>query len=180
MQTSRRQFLQWGLTSTVLLTTPLALAEKLKQPPRHIAFDNLHTGEKLKVAYWEAGFYKTDALKQINHILRDHRTDEQMPIDRHLIDLLNLLHTELGSKSPFQIISGYRSSQTNSMLRKTSDGVAKKSLHMVGKAIDVRLADVELSRLREAALTLNAGGVGYYPKSNFVHLDTGRPRQWQG
>lgn len=180
MQTSRRQFLQWGLGSALLFDVPLSLADKLTPQPRDIAFENLHTGEKLNVTYWEAGFYKNEALKQVNHILRDHRTDEQMPIDRHLLDLLNLLHTELGSKSPFQIISGYRSDQTNSMLRKTSDGVAKKSLHMLGKAIDVRLADVELSRLRQAALTLNAGGVGYYPKSNFVHLDTGRPRHWQG
>ncbi|SFJ88757.1 YcbK family protein [Methylophaga sulfidovorans] len=180
MQTSRRQFLQWGLTSTLLLQAPLSLAEKLKQPPRHIAFDNLHTGEKLELTYWEEGFYQPEALKQVNHILRDHRTGEQMPIDRHLIDLLNVLHTKLGSKSPFQIISGYRSSQTNSMLRKTSDGVAKKSLHMVGKAIDVRLSDIKLSQLRQAALELNVGGVGYYPKSNFIHLDTGRPRHWQG
>ena len=180
MQTSRRQFLQWGLTSTLLLQAPLSLAENLKQPPRHIAFDNLHTGEKLELTYWENGFYQTDALKKLNYILRDHRTGEQMPIDRHLIDLLNVLHKKVESKKPFQIISGYRSSQTNSMLRKSSDGVAKKSLHMVGKAIDVRLADVELTQLRQAALELNMGGVGYYPKSNFIHLDTGRPRHWQG
>ncbi len=180
MQASRRQFLQWGLTSTLLFHTSLSLADKLSQPRRDIAFDNLHTGEKLKVTYWEAGFYKTDALKQVNYILRDHRTDEQMPIDRLLLDLLNLLHNKVASESPFQIISGYRSYQTNAMLRKTSDGVAKKSLHMVGKAIDVRLADIELSQLRQAALELNMGGVGYYPKSNFIHLDTGRPRHWEG
>ena len=99
-------------------------------------------------------------------------------MDPQLLDLLHLLHRKTESNAPFHVISGYRSPKTNARLRSASNGVAKRSLHMQGKAIDIRLPDIKLSRLRDAAISLQAGGVGYYAKSNFLHLDTGRPRSW--
>ncbi len=118
------------------------------------------------------------ALADINHILRDFRTGDVHPIDVQLLDLLTELHRKTGSKQPFQIISGYRSPKTNSMLSAESSGVAKRSMHLDGKAIDIRLADVNLRALHETAVSMKRGGVGMYTASNFVHVDTGRVRYW--
>ncbi len=140
---------------------------------------NTHTGEQLKkVVYWEKGIYIPDALSDINYILRDHRADEVHSIDPMTIDLMAAISRQLGASRPFEIISGYRSPKTNALLARKSSGVAKKSYHMQGKAVDLRLPGVPLKTVRKAALNLRMGGVGYYPKSNFVHIDSGRVRSW--
>lgn len=146
---------------------------------RVIAFRHTHTDEKLEVAYWRAGRYDRAALEEVDRLLRDFRTDEVHPIEPGLLDALHGLQHALDHRAPFHVISGYRSPDTNEMLRKTGGGgVARRSLHMEGRAIDVRLPGVPTARLREAAVALGAGGVGYYPDSDFVHLDTGRVRSW--
>lgn len=145
---------------------------------RHLRFSHTHTSEKLDVVYNEAGVYLPDALDEINGLLRDFRSGEVHPIDTGLLDILFELQTQTGG-DVYEIISGYRSPTTNDMLRKTGGGgVAKRSYHMRGMAMDVRLRGVDTAQLRKAALNLQAGGVGYYPKSDFVHLDTGRVRFW--
>jgi uncharacterized protein YcbK (DUF882 family) len=159
---------------------PNAFAAALKQPERSIALLNLHTGEQVKATYWAEGQYQADELHSIHRILRDHRTGDIHAIDENLIDILNLLHHNMNGKQPFHVISGYRSPKTNAMLNKNSSGVAKKSLHMQGKAIDIRLPGRQLNELRKTALGMKVGGVGYYPGSEFIHLDTGRVRSWQG
>jgi uncharacterized protein YcbK (DUF882 family) len=145
---------------------------------RTLALYNTHTDEKLKATYVRGNAFDTGALKDINHILRDFRTGDVHPIDVNLLDLLTELHRKTGSKQPFQIISGYRSPKTNSMLNAESSGVAKRSMHLDGKAIDIRLADVNLGTLHETAVAMKRGGVGMYTASNFVHVDTGRVRYW--
>ena len=145
---------------------------------RELAFYNLHTGESLKTAYWSEGDYLPDALADINHILRDYRNDQVLPIEPRLLDLLHGLRNTLDTTRPFQIISGYRSPATNTSLAANADGVAKGSLHMQGKAIDLHLEGIPLDELRRAAIALRGGGVGYYPNSNFVHVDIGRVRSW--
>lgn len=146
---------------------------------RKLSFYNTHTSESVKAVYWADGGYVPEGLREVNKILRDWRTDEVAPIDRELLDLLSHLRnvTDAESKS-IHIISGYRSPKTNNMLREHSNGVAKKSLHQLGKAIDIRIPGVDLGYLRKAALSLKEGGVGYYPSQDFVHVDTGRVRFW--
>lgn len=146
--------------------------------PRSLAFDNLHTGEKMVVEYCASGIYVPQALASVNQLLRDFRTGDVGPIDAGLLDLLHGLAALTGSRRPFQVISGYRSPATNEALRQRSSGVARDSLHTVGQAIDIRLADVPLATLRDAARSMRSGGVGYYAASNFVHVDTGRVRAW--
>jgi uncharacterized protein YcbK (DUF882 family) len=180
---TRRHFLAWGATGVALalpaLATPhIANASVIVANQRKLAFNNLHTGETLKTVYWEGGDYVPGALGEINHILRDFRVNEVHPIDARLLDLLNTLHQKLGSKVPFSIISGYRSPKTNAVLAEASNGVAKHSLHMVGEAIDIHLEDVALNDLHRGAIALRRGGVGYYPASDFVHVDVGRVRTW--
>lgn len=155
-----------------------AIAKARSSEPRVLNFNHLHTGEKLEVEYFNAGVYLPDALDAVNQLLRDFRTGDVAPIDPSLLDLLHALRQSTGAERPFQIISGYRSPLTNRALHERSSGVATKSLHMSGQAIDIRVADVPLPRLRDAALSLRRGGVGFYPGSNFVHVDTGRVRAW--
>lgn len=162
----------------LLASIPKATAGIIKKPARFLAFDNLHTGETTKLIYWEKGRYIKGALSEINYILRDHRTNEVARIDKTLLDQLFILHNKLGSRAAFQVISGYRSPKSNAKMHEHSKGVAKKSMHVEGKAIDIRLQDKDLIYVRNAALSLNAGGVGYYPQSQFVHVDTGRVRHW--
>jgi uncharacterized protein YcbK (DUF882 family) len=147
-------------------------------PSRTLAFWHTHTREGLEVAFADAAGYRAAGLARVNAFLRDFRTDEVHDIDPGLLDLLHRLAGEVHAAEPFHVISGYRSRRTNGALRSRSAGVAKYSLHMEGKAIDIRLPGVRLSRLREAALDLKLGGVGYYPGSDFVHVDTGRVRTW--
>lgn len=174
---ARRRLLRSALALAPLLALPrLALASAGAH--RELAFNHTHTGERLRVLYFDNGAYVDDALAAVNHLLRDFRTGDVHPIDCQLLDLLHAVRTDTGSSAPFQIVSGYRSPLTNLRLQRAGTGVATHSLHMEGKAIDVRLADVPLPRLRRAAAAHAAGGVGYYPASDFVHLDTGRVRYW--
>jgi uncharacterized protein YcbK (DUF882 family) len=145
---------------------------------RALSFSHTHTGERLTVEYFSGGTYLQDALATVNHFLRDFRTGDVHDIDARLLDLLHGLKDLTGSTRPFQVISGYRSPVTNEMLRHRSEGVAAGSLHMKGQAIDIRIADVPLPELRRAAIEAGVGGVGYYPASDFVHVDTGRVRFW--
>ncbi len=145
---------------------------------RYLSFLNTHTGEKLKVTYWEHGRYLKDALAEVNHHLRDHRTDDVTRMDPRLLDQLFVVRQKMGFSQPYHVISGYRSPKTNALLRRQGHGVARRSLHMSGKAIDIRVPGQDLSRIRLAALSLHSGGVGYYPSSRFVHMDTGRVRRW--
>jgi uncharacterized protein YcbK (DUF882 family) len=149
--------------------------------PRRVALHNLHTGEALNAVYWENGKYVPDAVAALNKLLRDFRTGDVHMIDPGLYDILDAISAKVENRSPYQIISGYRSPRTNAMLKKTGGGgVATHSLHMDGKAMDVRLKGVELTHLHNAALSLKKGGVGFYPVSNFVHVDVGRVRSWKG
>ncbi len=145
---------------------------------RTLAFRHTHTGDTLTLAYAVGDRYFPDALARVNRLLRDFRTGEVQPIDPQLLDQLHTVSALTGSKAPFEVISGFRSPATNGALQQRGRGVATHSLHLEGRAIDVRLADVDLADLRDAALSLKQGGVGYYRESRFVHLDTGRVRRW--
>lgn len=145
---------------------------------RKLSFYHTHTGEKLSVVYHDGSDYLSESLSDIDSCLRDFRTGDIKTIDPQLLDQLFALKRMTGSKGVYEVISAYRSPKTNSKLRHKSSGVAKKSLHMLGRAIDVRLTDVDCSHLRKAALALKTGGVGLYRKSDFVHLDTGPHRTW--
>ena len=145
---------------------------------RLLSFVHTHTHEHLTVPYFADGTYLAEGLSTLNSFLRDFRTGDEHPIDPALYDLLNDLRLATGTRSPFQVISAYRSPRTNSMLREHGGGVAKGSLHLQGRAIDVRLADVSSVSLRDAAVELRRGGVGYYRGPDFVHVDTGRVRRW--
>lgn len=163
-----------------LATLPMGLSAAAAQAARdpHLAFRHTHTEERLRVAFRNRQGYIQPALQRMDWLLRDFRTGESTRMDPRLYDMLHALSLACGGDT-FEIISGYRSPTTNTMLRKTrGGGVAKRSLHMDGKAIDVRLPGVELADLRDAAISLQAGGVGYYPRDNFVHIDTGRVRSW--
>ena len=153
--------------------------EQISFGPRSITLKNIHTDEALEAVYWENGQYVPDALEAVNKVLRDFRTGDVHPIEPGLLDLITDLRARVGSSSPFHVISGYRSPQTNAMLREQSAEVAQHSLHMDGKAIDIVLEDVDTDRLHLAALGLARGGVGYYP-GRFVHIDVGPVRHWQG
>ena len=192
----RRQLLRTGLAAGLGTLAPaLALADPIpydelgmaplrpdpmSREPRSILLKNLHTDENLDAVYWDDGRYVPEALDAVNEVLRDFRTGEVHPIAPALLDVLTDLRTTVGSALPFQVISGYRSAQTNAMLREKSAEVAQHSLHMDGLAIDLYLDDVDIDRLHLAALDLSRGGVGYYPVTKFVHLDVGPVRHWQG
>jgi uncharacterized protein YcbK (DUF882 family) len=148
------------------------------EPTRTLALYNTHTGESLISTFWRNGHYDRQALAGIDHILRDHRTDQVKTIDVKLLDLLASLVTDLDAREPIQIVSGFRSPVTNATLRQQGRGVAKNSLHTVGKAADIKIPGVALSSLRRAALDLHSGGVGYYPRSGFIHVDVGDVRSW--
>ena len=181
MTCNRRDFLKLSACAITASFLPLpALAAVLSESDakRHLAFYNTHTGESTDVCFYENGEYCLKSLNQINHVLRDHRTNEVKPIDLKLLDRLYALKVKIGAKSPFHVISGYRSHATNAMLRKRSSGVARTSFHTRGKAIDIRLPGYDTRKLRNAGVSLQSGGVGYYKDSNFVHLDTGPVRSW--
>lgn len=162
-------------------TSPVAAVRPVVEAaPRWVSLYNRHTGERLQAVYWENGTYVPDALDALNKVLRDHRTGEVAPMNVKLFDILADIHVKTETKTEFQVISGYRSPASNRLLSERSGEVAKHSLHMDGKAMDIYLQDVALDRLRAAALDIGQGGVGYYPDSKFVHVDVGRVRRWQG
>jgi uncharacterized protein YcbK (DUF882 family) len=176
---SRRGFLGAAVCAAAGVLLPRsASASASALEPRVLRFDHLHTGEKLAIEYWKGGTYEAEGLQAINHLMRDFRTGDVHAMDPSLLDLLHDLADQTGTRRPYEIISAYRSPATNKALHANSDGVANKSLHLRGQAIDIRLGDVRLKDLQRAALASRRGGVGYYPESNFVHVDTGRIRAW--
>lgn len=174
---TRRNLLQagFGLAASAIGWPP-AYADA--SSGRTLSFHNLHTGEALSIEYWQNGAYAADACAAIDQILRDHRTGEIHAIDTRLLDLLHELSGQLETRAPFQVISGYRSPHTNAALADASSGVARGSLHMQGLAIDIAIEGVPTTMLRDAALGLARGGVGFYPNPGFVHVDVGRVRRW--
>jgi uncharacterized protein YcbK (DUF882 family) len=193
MTWSRRRVLKAGgalagVSAAALLVRPArgreapapAPAHGVETSPRRIALLNLHTDERLEIEYFRDGAYLPEALSAIEVVLRDFRTGERHAIDPALMDYLLEVARAVGVDPSFSVISGYRSSQTNAMLHERSGGVAKRSLHMEGRAIDVRMARVNCADLAAQALELKRGGVGYYRASDFVHLDTGAFRSWKG
>lgn len=145
---------------------------------RSLSFYHTHTAESLSVTYFRNGGYVSSALDDLNHFLRDFRTGDKTNMDPGVFDVLYEIQQKAGSTGTFEVISAYRSPQTNEMLRGKSRGVARNSQHVLGKAIDVRLTDLDTDELRDVALSLGLGGVGYYDASDFVHVDTGRVRRW--
>lgn len=176
----RRAFLK----SSLLLAAPslsIPALAKTAQPAsgeRVLRLYNTHTGEKLKSTFWAEGEFIPDAMKDINKVLRDHRNNKIAQMDPELLLLLTQLNDKLDNNNELHIISGYRSPESNAKLHSASNGVAKRSLHMDAKAIDIRLPGKDLKMLHKAAMSLKGGGVGYYASSQFVHMDTGRVRYW--
>jgi uncharacterized protein YcbK (DUF882 family) len=175
-RTSRRWFIGAAGAAALLATTPLEAAT----PVGRLSLRNLHTDERLDVEFRRGRDYDRRALAALDHLLRDWRQNEMRPIDPRLFDMMVQIAARVGQPPNFGIISGYRSPRTNEMLRRNGRGAAKRSLHMIGRAIDLKLAGTRLSTLRRAAMELGAGGVGYYPASGFVHIDTGDVRSWAG
>jgi uncharacterized protein YcbK (DUF882 family) len=177
---SRRNFLTSMVGVTMTMAAPGAIASiaAASVRDRELSLYNTHTGEKTSATYWSGGKYLDDGLEEINWLLRDHRAGIASTIDPKLLDLLHQLQVKVDHPGEFHVISGYRSAATNKMLNKQSSGVAKRSYHMRGMAIDVRLPGFDTAQLKKAAISLNSGGVGYYAGSDFVHIDTGRVRHW--
>lgn len=177
---TRRRFLRRAAGCTGLLFAPLGAAWAQPSSARTVSFVNTHTGEALSAEYCDGGVYQAGCLVQVNRFLRDFRSGEVHPIDPRLLDILYKLQVLADREATYEVISGYRSPQTNAALRRKSSGVAAHSLHMVGRAIDVRMQGLPTGKLHELALSLRSGGVGYYARPDFVHLDTGRVRWWVG
>ena len=176
---ARREFLCLGaLWVSGLAALPTSTAAASVE--RTLSFYNLQTGESLSTPYWIEGEYLTEPLAAINRLLRDHRTDEVLPIELGLLDLLHGLRERVTAyrQQPLHIVSAYRSPTSNAKLRAHNPRVAANSLHQYGKAVDIRLPGCRLADLHRAALSMGAGGVGYYPASDFIHIDVGRVRRW--
>jgi uncharacterized protein YcbK (DUF882 family) len=176
---TRRSFLQLGLaTLACSAVAPAYAAMPRLKSIRELAMHNLHTDERLRVTFWKDGKYDRAALAKINHLMRDHYSGDEFPMDPRLIDLMYDLQHRVKNDHPVELISGYRSPKTNMMLASYSDGVAKKSYHTKGMAMDIRLPGTSLATVHNTALAMKRGGVGYYPDSQFVHIDVGPLRKW--
>ncbi len=180
----RRGFLTFAAAALTTFAAPAlvtgapAQAAPLVGGVRRIALHNINTNEHFDGVYWADGNYKADALKRLDVLLRDHRAKQVCRFDPRLFDALARVHQTLDSDEPFRVVCGFRSRRTNAMARRRSRGVAKESYHTRGMAVDVMLPDVNLKAIAEAAKGLGAGGVGYYPRSGFVHIDVGPVRTW--
>lgn len=178
---SRRCFLRMGGLAAAASCVPcpgMALERTVQRFERSLDFYNARTGESLSTVYWMKGKYLPLSLRDINYVLRDHHSDQVKPIDPQLLDLLYTIDKIVGLRDSFHVLSAYRSPMTNAMLRTNYSGVAEHSMHIEGKAIDVRFSGRDLQMVRRLALDLQWGGVGYYPWSGFLHLDTGPVRSW--
>lgn len=176
---TRRQFFRRAAQFAAAGAAAPATLLAAQGPSRSLALEHTHTGERIDLVYAAAGEYLPQALAALDRFLRDHYTGEIGRIDPQLFDQLHALQSLLRVRQPYQVISGYRCARTNEVLRTTrGGGVASRSLHMDGKAIDIRLPGVPLAEVRDAALSMGAGGVGYYAREQFVHIDTGRIRRW--
>jgi uncharacterized protein YcbK (DUF882 family) len=182
MQTklARRGLLFGAGAAAATIAAPAVLKAQTLPGVKRAMLHNLHTGDSFNEVYFANGRYVPGALAEAMRVMRDWRNGEEHPMDPRLFDTLHAINTRLDTNRPFQLISGYRSPRTNAMMHARSSGVAKNSQHTVGKASDVRVEGVDLLHLRRAALDVGAGGVGYYPVSNFVHVDVARVRQWVG
>ncbi|MAF83949.1 MAG: DUF882 domain-containing protein [Gammaproteobacteria bacterium] len=174
---TRRALLANISSAAVVCALPLPAISSVREP-RRLSFYHTHTRADLELIYHDGYQYVPEALNRINLFLRDFRTRDSHPIDPGLLDILIATRTLIGSEQRFEVISGYRSPATNETLRNQTKGVAKDSLHMQGRAIDIRPTGVRTRNLHRAALDLGQGGVGYYPQSDFIHLDTGDVRSW--
>jgi uncharacterized protein YcbK (DUF882 family) len=175
----RRSFLKTSAVLASALSVPaMARAASAAPHERVLRLYNTHTGESIKSVFWAEGDFIPDALADINKLLRDHRSNTVATMDPKLLLLLDSVSAKFGGSEVLHVISGYRSPETNAKLAKASGGVAKHSMHLDGKAIDIRLPGRDLAKLHKAALAMQGGGVGYYPSSQFVHMDTGRVRNW--
>ncbi len=177
----RRGFL--GAAVAFLATPAVALPVAPQRPhrrTRRLFMRSPHTGETLKTTFWANGSYINNALSEINWFMRDWREESAITIDPRVIDLLSALHSKLRTNKPLQLLSGYRSPKTNALLHATSSSVSPRSLHMVGMAADIALSDRTIDEIIGAAAASGAGGIGRYAGSNFVHIDCGRPRRWEG
>ncbi len=173
----RREFLRYSVAGAIVCTPFVARAAQARDV-RSLSFHHLHTNEKLSAVYWADGAFDESACADIDHVLRDWRQNEVMQIDRSLLNQLHRISRNVGTNQPFQVICGYRSPKTNTNLRQQGRGVAKRSLHTQGRAIDIAMAGVPVTDLHTAARSLQAGGVGLYSKTGFIHVDTGRFRYW--
>jgi uncharacterized protein YcbK (DUF882 family) len=173
---SRRRLL--GAAVAVTAAGLAAPVPAISFAPRSVSLYNVHTGEWLRTVYWADGHYIREAVRDINWILRDHHTDEIRAMDAGVLDLLGMLRERLDTNDPFLVVCGYRSPTTNSRLYFQHEGVAKRSYHIKGMAVDLRSERHDLRQLRDAALSLSCGGVGYYPRADFVHVDCGPIRRW--
>ena len=173
---NRRTFL--GAAVAAAATAAIVPTRAVSFAPRSVKLYNVHTGEWLRTVYWADGHYIREAVRDINWILRDHWTDEIRPMNAGVIDIMEMLRNRLDTSEPFLVVCGYRSAETNHRLAMHSRGVAKNSYHIKGMAIDLRTEGRSVQQLRDAALSLQAGGVGYYPRSEFVHVDCGPVRRW--
>jgi uncharacterized protein YcbK (DUF882 family) len=169
-----------GGAAALATPAPVWARNRVKKSGRDLSLLNLHTGERLNAEYWSNGGYLPDALHAVSVLLRDHYNNQVHPIDPQLLDLIHVLHGRVRSRAPFNVVCGYRSPQTNAMMHEASAGVAAHSLHMQGRAIDIRLPGTRLGAIERTALALELGGVGYYPEDDFVHVDTGPVRRWMG
>jgi uncharacterized protein YcbK (DUF882 family) len=177
VERGRRSFVKLALFAAL---APIPARGGDSDEERRLSFYNTHTSESVDVVYWAKGHFVEAGRRAIDAILRDHRTGKVASMDHELLDLLFALRLRLGTSAPFHVISGYRSPETNEYLRSLgpNSGVAKKSLHLKAKAVDIRVPGCDLPRVRDAAVELGLGGVGYYPASDFVHVDVGRVRYW--
>jgi len=178
---SRRSFLASAASAIgLLLINRTASAARPVGTDRRIFLVHPYTGEEFRDIYWTEGRYRPEALWRINSLLRDHSADKIIGVDPQLIDVMARLNARLGRSpdDPVEVISGYRSAETNAKARKINRSVARNSFHMQGMAVDIRVKNVGLSQLRKAALTLEAGGVGTYPRRNYLHIDVGPVRTW--
>ncbi len=176
---NRRDFLKKSIIlGAGLSVSPYELFAYRLPVDRSIKFYNIHTGEHLKATYWAKDHFVDSELAKINHFLRDYRTGDVQKMDVKLLDLLYAIQLIRDTNKPFKVISGYRSPKTNAMLRKRTEGVAKNSFHLKARAIDINLPGTELKDLKKLAHFLRRGGVGYYPRSGFMHIDTGPIRYW--
>lgn len=175
---SRRKFLTFGLGTAGLTLISSKSAWAAIPRERRLSFHHLHTGERTRTVYWANGRYIPESLREINKLMRDFRTDEVKRMDPRVLDILYGLGRTVECTTAFTVIGGYRSPATNAMLAEVGSGVAKHSLHLKGQAIDLSLPGCSLGDLRRAAMSLRAGGVGYYPSSDFIHIDCGPLRSW--
>jgi uncharacterized protein YcbK (DUF882 family) len=180
---TRRSFIKLAILCGLASLTPRPILGAIRSDfseERSLSLYNPNTKESLDTIFWSNGDYVKESLADINHLMRDRLTGQIKPIDTHLLDLLYVLRKKFNTQEPFHILSGYRSSKTNARLRKRGKGASRTSYHLQGKAADIRLPGHRLSSLRRAAVNLKGGGVGYYPRSRFVHVDVGPERYWSG